>query len=58
MVASQKFQIGMIHARKIVTVIAEDDLFRVAVNSEIVAVVPRTTAGGARRYKAYKRPRA
>jgi len=43
MVAAQKIQVGMIHARKVVTVTAEDDQFRLTIDGESVAVIPRTT---------------
>ena len=53
MVATQKIQAGMIHARKTVTVIAEDDSFRLVIDGETVAVVPRTTSREVHRYKAH-----
>ena len=53
MVATQKIQVGMIHARKIVTVTAEDDLFKLVIDDETVAIVPRTTTREVHRYKAY-----
>jgi hypothetical protein len=53
MVARQKIHVGMIHARKIVTVTASDDSFELAVDDEALGVVPRTTASEIQRYKAY-----
>jgi hypothetical protein len=52
-VARQKIQVGMTHAGKIVTVAAEDDSFRLVIDGETVAVVPRATSGEIARYKAY-----
>ena len=43
MVATQKIQVDMIHARKAAAVTAESDQFIVATDGETVAVVPRTT---------------
>jgi hypothetical protein len=42
----------MTHARKIVTVIPENNSFRLAIDGEVVAVVPRTTSREIGRYKA------
>ena len=53
MVATQKIQVGMIHAGKTVTVMAEDGQFRVVADGETVAAVPRTTTREVHRYKAY-----
>jgi transposase InsO family protein len=53
MVATQKIQVGLIHAGKVVTVTAEDHSFRLAVDGQVVGVVPRTTAREIHRYKAY-----
>ncbi len=53
MVATQKIQVGLIHAGKIVTVTAEDHSFRLAVDGQPVRVVPRTTTREIHRYKAY-----
>jgi transposase InsO family protein len=53
MVATQKIHVGMIHARKTVTVTAEDDSFTLAIDGETVAVVPRTTTREVHRYKLY-----
>jgi transposase InsO family protein len=53
MVATQKIQVGLIHAGKIVTVTAEDHTFRLTVDGQAAGVVPRTTAREIHRYKAY-----
>jgi hypothetical protein len=53
MVATQRIQVGMIHARKTVTVIAEDHNFRLLLDGETVAVVPRTTTSEIHRYTAH-----
>jgi hypothetical protein len=53
MVATQRIHVGMIHARKIVTVTAGDRSFRLDIDGETVAVVPRTTSSEIHRYKAY-----
>ena len=53
MVATQRIQAGMIHARKIVTVTADDDSFRLDIDGETVAVVPRTSGKEIHRYEAY-----
>jgi hypothetical protein len=61
MVAKQKIHVGMIHARKTVTLTADSDRFTVVTGGETIAVVPRTTAREINRYKAYatqKTPRA
>ena len=52
MVARQKIHAGMIHARKTATVICENNHFRVIIDGETAAVVPRTTTSEIRRYKA------
>ena len=52
-VARQKIQVGMTHAGKIVTVHAGNDSFRLVIDGETVAVVPRTTSREIHRYKAY-----
>jgi transposase InsO family protein len=54
MVATQKIQVGMIHAGQIVTVVADDGQFRLVIGDETVAVVPRTSTREIHRYKAYK----
>ena len=53
MVATQKIQVGMIHAGQTVTVVAEDGQFRVVADGQTVAAVPRTTTREVHRYKAY-----
>jgi transposase InsO family protein len=53
MVATQKIQVGLIHAGKIVTVTAGDHSFRLVIDGQAVGVVPRTTAREIHRYKAY-----
>jgi hypothetical protein len=40
---AQRIQISMIHARKIVTVTDDDDTFQLDVDSQTVAIVPRTS---------------
>ena len=52
-VARQKIQVGMTHAGKIVTVVAEDDSFRLVIDGETAGVVPRTSGHEIGRYKAY-----
>jgi hypothetical protein len=52
-VARQKIQVGMTHAGKIVTVVTENNTFRLVIDGEAVAVVPRTTSHQIDRYKAY-----
>ena len=52
----------MIHARKIVTVTADDDIFQLDVDGQTVATVPRTSGREIHRYEAYatqqpRRPR-
>jgi hypothetical protein len=52
-VAHQKIQVGMTHARKIVTVVPENNSFRLVIDGETVGVVPRTTSREIGRFKAY-----
>jgi hypothetical protein len=52
MVARQKIHSGMIHVGKIATVICENNHFRVVIDGETAAVVPRTTTSEIHRYKA------
>jgi len=52
MVARQKIQAGMIHAGKTATVICENSHFRLVIDGETIAVVPRTTTSEVHRYKA------
>jgi hypothetical protein len=53
MVATQRIHVGLIHARKIVTVTASDHTFQISLDSETISVVPRTTTREIHRYKAY-----
>ena len=43
-VARQRIQVGMTHAGKIVTVVSENNSFRLVIDGETVGVVPRTTS--------------
>jgi hypothetical protein len=52
MVATQRIHVGMIHARKIVTITARDHNFEITVDSETISV-PRTSTREIHRYKAY-----
>ena len=52
MVARQRIHAGMIHAGKTATVICENNQFRVVIDGETAAVVPRTTTSDVHRYKA------
>jgi hypothetical protein len=52
MIARQKIRTGMIHAGKTATVICENNCFRVVIDGQTAAVVPRTTTSEVRRYKA------
>jgi transposase InsO family protein len=52
MVARQKIHAGMIHAGKTAIVICENNHFRVVIDGETAAVVPRTTTSEVHRYKA------
>ena len=52
-VACQKIQVGMTHAGKIVTVATENNTFRLVIDGDTVATVPRTTSHQIDRYKAY-----
>jgi hypothetical protein len=53
MVATQKIQVGMTHAGKTVTVISENNSFRLVIEGETVRVVPRVTSKEIHRHKAY-----
>ena len=53
MVATQKIQVGLIHAGKTVTVTAEDHAFRLAVDGQAVGMVPRTPTSEIHRYKVH-----
>jgi hypothetical protein len=58
MVARQKIQAGMSHAGKIVTVACEKNSFRLVIDGDTVAEVPRLTGREIDRCKAYAtRPR-
>ena len=52
-VARQRIQVGMTHAGKMVTVVAEDNSFRLVIDGETVGVVPRTAGREIDRYKAH-----
>jgi len=52
MVARQKIQAGLIHAGKTATVICGDSSFRLVIDGDTIAVVPRTTSSEVHRYKA------
>ncbi len=52
MAARQKIHAGMIHAGKTATVICENNCFRVVIDGDTAAVVPRTTTSEVHRYKA------
>jgi hypothetical protein len=52
-VARQRIQVGMTHAGKIVTVVTENNSFRLVIDGETVGVIPRTTSREIDRYKAY-----
>jgi hypothetical protein len=53
MVTTQKIQVGLIHAGKVVTVTAEDHAFRLVIDGQAAGMVPRTTTSEIHRYKAY-----
>jgi hypothetical protein len=44
---------GMTHAGKTVTITVSDHTFQISLDSETIAVVPRTTGRDIHRYKAY-----
>src|SRR5215472_8017735 len=52
-VARQRIQVGMTHAGKIVTVVTENNSFRLVIDGETVHTVPRTTSREIDRYKAH-----
>jgi hypothetical protein len=52
-VARQRIQAGMTHAGKIVTVLPEDNSFRLVIDGKTAGVVPRTTTREIDRYKAH-----
>ena len=45
MVAAQRIQVGLIHARKIATVTATDTTFEVSLDGQTAAIVPRHQRG-------------
>jgi hypothetical protein len=53
MVATQRIHVGMIHARKIVTVTVSDHSFQLDIDGETAGIVPRTASSEVHRYKAY-----
>jgi hypothetical protein len=53
MVATQRIHVGVIDARKIVTVTVGDLSFQLDVDGQTVGIVPRATTSEVRRYKAY-----
>jgi hypothetical protein len=52
-VARQRIHVGMTHAGKIVTVITENNSYRLVIDGDTVHSVPRTTSREIDRYKAY-----
>ncbi len=52
-VARPRIQAGMTHAGKIVTVITGNNTFRLVIDGDTAAVVPRTTHHDIGRFKAY-----
>jgi transposase InsO family protein len=52
-VARQRIHVGMTHAGKIVTVVTENNTFRLVIDGGTVRTVPRTTSREIGRYKAY-----
>ena len=52
-VARQRIHMGMTHAGKIVTVVGENNSFRLVIDGETVRAVPRTTSREIDRYKAH-----
>ena len=52
-VARQRIQVGMTHAGKIVTVIPENNSFRLVIEGEVIGIASRTTSHEIDRYKAY-----
>ena len=57
MVAAERIHVGMIHVGKTVTVTASDHSFRLEIDGDTVAVVPRTTISEIHLYKAHATPR-
>jgi transposase InsO family protein len=52
-VAHQKIQVGMTHAGEIVTVISENNCYRLVIDGETIGTVPRTTSYEINRYKVH-----
>jgi len=52
-VARQRIQVGMTHAGEIVTVVAENNTFRLVIDGETIRAGPRTTSREIDRHKAY-----
>jgi hypothetical protein len=52
-VARQRIHVGMTHAGKIVTVVPENNTFRLVIDGDTVRVVPRTTSRDIDRFKAH-----
>ena len=48
----------MAHARKIVTVVPENNSFRLVIDGDAIATVPRTNSHDINRYKAHATHRA
>ena len=53
MVAGQNIKLGPRHRGKIVTVVTENNSFRLVIDGDTVATVPRATSRQIDRYKAY-----
>ncbi len=54
MVAGQRVQVGLVHARSIVTVLVDDTILTVvSEDGEVLKVVARTTSEEVIRFKAY-----
>lgn len=56
MVAKQKIHAEMTHAGKITTVICEKNSFRLVIDGDTIAEVPRITSHEIGRFKAYATP--
>lgn len=52
MIAGQKIQVGLAHARKTADITVEADTYRIAVEPGIIITAPRTTSSDVRRHKA------
>ena len=53
MVATERINVGMIHARKVVNVAADGNSFQVSLDGETICVAPRTTTREIHRYKVH-----